>query len=758
MNAGDPSNRKTRKRYRSYALDALFLLGLCLLFFWRDLTPALADRLGFAAGDFSNQFYAFARYEASRLLASELPLWNPYTYAGHPFLADIQSAIFYPISLLTVFLSGLFHPGPFPYRALELEALLHYPLAAWFTYLLAQRLTGSRVGGLTAAIIFTLSGYLTSYPPLQLAILEVQTWLPLILLLFHLAGTRLAADNWRRALPWTLAAGLTLGISTLAGHAQSTLFVVYGSLAFGLFSLLATRSYSFNRRALGSAVGLMAAYLLTGLGIAAVQILPSLEFMRLSTRAEGSFEIMGSGFTPYDLLQLVLPAVGAPFPALYAGILPLGLAAIALIYYLPRKHSQIVFWSASGFLALLLSFGKHLPVYQLFYLFAPGWRLFRHQERAIVWMILAVAILAGFGAAWLTQQHPGENARLPRRVSWAYVLAIPGAAAVAASFFVRFQAGNEALWGFTAATLFLALMLALSAVAVRSRRAWLIILVIVFDLFTITPRSHAGPNLADPFPPRPLFDAFSAETEPFRVFNDQRLPEHYGLIYGLEAIGGASPLKLAGYQTLLDQVPQARAWELLNVKYILTAQEALPRPAERIAAERIDDAPAYLYQLSDPGPRAWLVPRAEVEADEARLWQRLASADFDPFEQVLLAALPVGYPATANAPCNGEITWQTRRPERLILEASTAQPCILVLSELYYPGWRATVDGVTAPILKANGLLRAIALAPGSHLVELSYRPASVTIGATISLLTLAAVLILIILLYLTGRKRRVDR
>jgi hypothetical protein len=116
----------------SYLADTALLTGLCLLFFWRDLTPVVADRWSFAAGDFTQQFYAFARYEAARLQSGQLPLWNPYIYAGHPFLADIQSAVFYPLSLWTMLVTAV---KGFTYRALEMEAS-GIPLPPCF-YLLA---------------------------------------------------------------------------------------------------------------------------------------------------------------------------------------------------------------------------------------------------------------------------------------------------------------------------------------------------------------------------------------------------------------------------------------------------------------------------------------------------------------------------------------------------------------------------------------------------------------------------------------------
>ena len=227
------------QRNTSYLIDIVLLLALCLLFFWRNLVPAGADALSFARGDFGDQFYAFAHYEASRLQAGQLPLWNPFAYAGHPFLADVQAAIFYPPSLLTMLLTT--GAASLPYRALEMEAIAHFFLVAIFTYLFVRRLTASRIGGLTAAVVFTFSGYLTSYPPLQLAILEVQTWLPLILLCLDVAATRMWEGNSRRAVGWTAAAGLVLGLSTLAGHPQASLLVIYGTTAFLAFRLFAPR-------------------------------------------------------------------------------------------------------------------------------------------------------------------------------------------------------------------------------------------------------------------------------------------------------------------------------------------------------------------------------------------------------------------------------------------------------------------------------------------------------------------------------------
>ncbi len=744
------------RRDRSYLLDSFLLIGLCLLFFWRDLTPVWADRRSFAAGDFAWQFHAFARYEASRLYAGQLPLWNPYAYAGHPFLADVQAAVFYPLSLLTLALNRLLGNMALPYHALELEALAHFPLAAIGVYLLARRWTGRRTGGLVAAVAFTFSGYLTSYPPLQLAILETQAWLPLILLALDGAAGRLAAGDERAAVRWSLAAGLLLGISCLAGHPQSALLVLYASLGFFLYRLLASWPGSLDLHRVLRRLRWAALFLLVGMGVAAVQWLPSLEFMRLTTRAAMGFDEAGTGFTPYDLLQLILPAVGVPFPALYMGVLPLGLAILALAHRAEQQRAgdrtPHAFLAGFSLLGLLLSFGKHLPVYQLFYLLAPGWGLFRHQERTIVWAVLGITLLAGSGASCLA--HPGSEGstrecRSLRRLIAAYLWAALGALLLALAFFVGYQGGRSELWGFTAATLLLAALLGAAALALRSRQPHWLLAVLILDLFTLVAGNHRGAAIADPFPPLAILAPLQVETTPFRVANEGRLPENYGVAYGVEEIGGASPLKLASLQTFLERVPRARAWKLLNVKYVLTAREELDASAERVAqTAAADGKTTFLYRLADPGARAWLAADVIVEPDPERLWARLAAPDFDPERQIVAPALPAGYvPSTAS--CAGAIIWRERAPERLALTVTLEQPCILVLSELDYPGWQATVDGQRAEIMRANGLLRAVPLAAGEHAVEMVFRPDSLLWGGALSLGTW-----LVVGWLLVGRKR----
>src|SRR5919199_1282960 len=125
------------KKYLPDLSLTLLLIVLPIIFHWRILTPNALDRGSFPTGDFAEQFYAFARFAYDELAQGQLPLWNPYTYAGHPFIADVQSAVFYPPSLMTMLVSRVF--GGFSLYALEWQAVLHFSLAGVFTFWFARR-------------------------------------------------------------------------------------------------------------------------------------------------------------------------------------------------------------------------------------------------------------------------------------------------------------------------------------------------------------------------------------------------------------------------------------------------------------------------------------------------------------------------------------------------------------------------------------------------------------------------------------------
>ena len=379
--------------------------------------------------------------------------------------------------------------------------------------------------------------------------------------------------------------------------------------------------------------------------------------MRLSTRAGIGIDVAGRGLTPYDLLQFVLPQVSVPFAALYVSTLALGLAIFAIVSAArggdrPASVTRGLagFFGGLAGLGLILSFGQLTPAYQLAYLAAPGWRLFRGQERLALWVVFGLAMLAALGAAALERDRLARRGTAPvpdspaRSLAKGFWIAAGLALVFTAACFVGYQAGNDGLWGFTAAGIFLALMLAASGVAVWSGSPVAYAVVIVVDLFTLAGGQSAGTAAtAQPFPPGPIFAAVQADPSAFRTANEGPLPEHVGYGYGLEEIAGASPLRLATYDRLTREAPRPLLWRLLGVKYVFTWRQDLEVPAERLAEQAgRDGKPVYVYRLADPGPLAWLNGRVTVESTPDAQFGRILAAGFDPSAATVLsaAALP----------------------------------------------------------------------------------------------------------------------
>jgi hypothetical protein len=772
--------------WRRYDWAIVGLLAvLTALFFWRLLTPNLADRASFPPGDFSYQFWAFSTFEARELSAGRLPLWNPYTYSGAPFWADIQSAVLYPLSLLTLILSG---PWGFSFFALEVEAIVHFWLAGTFTYLFVRRLTQHRAAALFSAIVFTFGGYLTGYPSQQLAVLETVTWLPLMLFFTDRALVdRSENPPFLRPNPLdALAAGVVLGLALLAGHPQSAMFVFYTFALYAIFLILAHRKRHDKRASQYASQSTeqlaerrSTRYLLpvtpllilfVGLGLAAIAWLPGLEYLRLSVRASGMYEKMSGGFPLYDPIQMLLPGSVSFYSPLYVGVLPLVLGVWAA---LTLRRRETIFWGVLAAGAFLLSFGGETFLYSPFYLVVPGFSVFRGQERAAFIVSIALAVLAGYGFKYQIANGKSQSSGFRSVVGWLLI----GAVGLNVLFF---YALNNAGWQDTSPfnallsqSLWLTIILALTWGVTQVARYWkqqerpaddsshetrrvsgnhpsafltiCFLLIATLDLFTVNWRTNIYPSLPEEQTTVPTaVQAIRQDASPngvFRVYNEFRIYDNYGVPYELEDAWGASPLRLARYDEMYRTLRMERVWELLNTKYVITWREELYAPSEIIYQEPAGDDVTYVHRLDQVAPRAWLVYHTQ-EVDEDEALAQLDSGDFDPAQ---MALVPPGSALFLEAPDGeetGNIEILDRTPSSLALRVSTPTDGLLVLSEVYYPGWRATLNGRNVPILRVDYALRGVPIPSGQHRVDLFFRPATFVWGATISGITLGAVAI----------------
>ena len=721
----------------------LALLGIWALFFWRFAAPG-ADRVTYPAGDFSQQFGVFRDLAYRSVIGGRLPLWAECLWSGYPFHADPQAQVFYPPIWLIFGFLRMQGWGNFPIGALVAEVAAHYLLLSFFVFIFLRSIKCSRAAAVLGAVVYAYGGFMTGSPPLQTAVLEVVTWLPPGLLF---AGRLAESHRWR----YLALTALTLALAFLAGHPQTFLYVAL--LVAAYFAAQAVRA----RWRLGAFIGFGAALAGLTAALAAVQLLPSLQFVLNSTRASVPFDQAGHGFPFEDVVQFFLTGFASYWQPLYVGILPLGLALFAL----SRRSAEVLFWAGAAAGGLLLSFGTKAAIYDAAYWLVPGYSLFRDQERLALAVSLALAVLAALGTdALLVPLSRSSRKYLGRLTLAAGVGLAVGFALLPVARYLSALGLDKSDWGQLpnrVGVMVLAFGLACLALLVRARvpalRRWMPVIFIgvtVIDLFAANRPVNVVPAF-EAFPPNPLLENITAEPGFFRVRDENQLVGHAGCIYGYWGLESPTPYRVATYDAFLQKAPDGALWRLLGVRFLVTWRQ-YQDPASDVKPIQVASAPAapgvpnqagitkvFRFTGFDPR-RAFLTHAVEVAAD-ATVYQAMAAPGFDPFHTVLLSqAATVGPNADGDA-----VTILRDEPGHLQLRATASDAAVLVFSEAYFPGWRVSVDGRPAPALRADGALLAAAVPAGTHQVEFNYSPPLLLWGAVISLLALMASVVVMV-------------
>ncbi|MFQ5812151.1 MAG: YfhO family protein [Anaerolineae bacterium] len=391
------------------------MLALTLAFFWKIAFTNLI----LVGLDVFTYFYPYKAYAAEVIRQGRLPLWNPYLFMGVPFLANIQTALFYPLNFSLYWL-------PVP-KMVSYSIVLHVFLAGLFAYFYARRSLGlGRWGAWLAAAVFAFSGFVGAQVE-HVNQLSCSVWLPLLFLLFDLArgrplrnpcDGRRSPDRARFASVWrpsairrgwlyVLLAGLVVGLQFTAGHTQSSYITLF---ALGVYAIFPPLWRRWGRKGLWQELGRgLLIYLLVvviGLALAAVQLLPTWELSRLSVRGGGLSYREAASFSlkPRLLLLSLLPTFGgeevfSEYIA-YLGIVALVLALVGALFQ--RRHPArpvLIFLTALG---LFLGLGAYNPFYFVLYKLVPGFDLFRAPARWLYLYTFGGAMLAGLGADFLS--------------------------------------------------------------------------------------------------------------------------------------------------------------------------------------------------------------------------------------------------------------------------------------------------------------------------------------------------------------------
>ncbi len=773
--AAQPASRAT-PRYAALWAAGVYLLALALLgwpgFLGKFLVSPISDQ--YIGG------YAVREFGTSVLRQTgHWPIWNPYLFGGMPYVGAMNGDIFYP-----TFVLRLLMPADI---AVTWAFMIHVFLAGWLTYLFLRAAGMGFWGALVAGLAYMMGGPIASYvSPGHDGKLYVSALFPLALWLI-LRGMR---DGKRGA--WPLLA-LVAGLGILSPHPQLMQYMLIGAGAYALYlAFWSGEAITTDRRLAVRRLGAALVAIALGLSMGAIQFLPVAQYVAFSPRAgggRGGYEFASSYSMPIEeLFNTYLPQfsglldnywgrTGIHFHSEYLGAAVLFLAGCAFVATPAARRRTVWFWLIVALGATLWSLGGYTPFYQLVYLLVPGTKYFRAPAAMFFLTGFAVAVLAGEGVERLLAGRVGVRYAAVWTAVAAFVALLAGAGALTTlaegiavpEMLDRVADNGPAMVGGALRCLAAIAILGVVVVLVRRHRlspraaAWMIAVVVAADLWSVERLYwNFSPRASVVYAPDVAVDYVKRQREPARVLalalgpqvapHDPELMGDALMIHRIRSALGYHGNEMRRYDILTGkdggyrQLFTPQLWRLLNIQFFLCDLDSLPVPgATRVAGPTTDAAgtKVSLFRLPGDNPAAWVTP-VSVKAPDEQTLATVLDARFDPRRAAVFdtsAAIAGEHVTTLPEPLPITVTTTRYDPGHMAFRLSAAAPAgaALIVSENFYPGWQALVDGRAAAVGRADYTLIGVPLPAGATSVDVRFAS---PVFATGALVTVAAILV----------------
>lgn len=771
-------------------------------------------------------FIPWRTFARESVRSGVMPLWNPYSSLGQPFIAFPQTAVFYPLNLMFYVLPII--------TALRWFIVLHIFLAGVFMYILMKHWNVARIAAFVSAIIFMFNGVIISRLEF-LSFVSTIIWVPL---LFYLLDNAIK----KRSVWWGTLTGVVMSIQLLAGHTQ-TFYYTY--LLLCLYWIVRITIQGFTTRDTKSITKqffVLPLATIIAISLSMIQLLPTLELTNLSVRADNyNPQINEASLHPFHLFTFLMPYLfGIPgyanvfwgitliefwMSSFYIGIFTLILILLSTIFLFCKEYELsntdislkdasnnfrilTVFFCALTILLIILASGMYTPLYNIFYAYFPFFNKFRWPSRIMELAVFSLSIIAGIGAHYFfTSVKNTKNPQSKKTDSCLYlvlkIIIITDALLIAffllgylmpakmfplikgyinTVHFVEIPTSLETRYsqimrGFLYTLIFLNAGIILFFLGIVRKvdskvLKFLLPLVIVIDLFFM----FKGLNYyssADVYTTKPdVITYLESDKELFRIGSTYNKTQQF--LYGIKTdsaflraksvsagetslpdrifkLLGGGELKINNYVEFLNYLNnQARSLniqnnilKLLNVKFIITGGK------DELLFNN-NSTKISVSKYVDYYPRVFVVGKTIVLNNKTELLGKLFSENFDPFREIIIEdqKKEIGNLSFENKEINYEIKKIDYSSNKVNVLTELKNNGFLVLSDIYYPGWKAYIDGKETTIYKTDYILRSVFLEKGTHNVEFIYDPISFKIGYIITLSTTFVLIIIGILKY----------
>lgn len=716
--------RVTSPWFRAAAAPALLLL-IIGCFFWRITLTYQYEWMW--EPDLAAQVLPWFEEEARQIHRGEFPLWDPTTWAGQPLLAQVQPGAAYPLNWM-LFLFPRAHGHIQPEALVWYFVAIHY-LAALFCYLLCRDLGLSRPASMLAGLVFALSSYvgMTRWPQM----LNGAIWSPLVFLFL------LRAIRGVRPLASASMCGLCLGMAWLSGHHQAPLYITLAAAFAWIFFAIVRRSWTIVK--LGAVSGLF--WFLVG----ALQILPMIEYGRLAMRwISAPSPVKWNEAVPYfvhrdfsspllSIFGLVITnAHGYTDP--FLGVVAVTLGAIAVVTAWRREW--VPFFTAIAAGGFFYSLGSHDIFQGFLYAVVPWLDKARTPAAAICICSVGAAVLAAYGFDQLPLlSHTSTGTRAACIVGgiglllWIAIIFGIAASTSVSSFIDPYgSTGFYAL--ITAGALY---AWRRGAIAFRTITA------ILFACMLMEVGNLSGSEFGERSNPGQMTDlrkvrddddiaAFlEKQPRPFRIDMDTdelalNWPEYHHFD-GFKAYLASITLNGADMEV---HIPAYRSF--WNVTYTIGRKTEMPD------AQVVFEGKSGRKVFWNPHAfqRAWSVHLVNA-VGEVRDGQALVRDRLNELYGAAFVHGPIP-PGWKTPSCPGDkVSVVSHEAETVLVRVNMECDGVVILSDTYYPGWKAYIDGKSADIHEVNLAMRGVAVPAGNHEIRYVYRPKSVFIGGLLT-------------------------
>ncbi|MBM3726445.1 MAG: YfhO family protein [Acidobacteria bacterium] len=706
---------------------------LVTIFFWKILFTTEYTWLD--SPDLAHQVFPWLQFQAAEWHQGRFPLWAHLEWGGQPLLGQAQPGAAYPLNWL-LFLAPL-RNGQIQTGYLNVYYAFIHVLGGLFAFALCRGLGRGRTASVLGAVLFAVGGYFATIDWPQM--INGAIWAPLV----FLACLRIGQGE--RLLPNAARGGLALGMAWLSGHHQAPIFISLTAGFFLIFLFLRGIFLTGGRPQWNVARAAIVLFVIAGL-VGALQTLPALEYGKLAKRWVGVEQPLGwNQKVPYMVHAQYsfwgLSIIGILIPGVVrhaSGFLGSTGLALAVLGAAAAWRHQAVRWLAGiAGAGILLALGAQNILHGVLYAFVPMVEKARSPNAAILIFHTAAACLAAWGFDALAEAWDTTwSARVQR------ALLILGALVVTSLSLAVVIRGAESLPDdrpmlIGAAALTLAALwwgYARGGITRPSLAAGTLVLLMLemglgINYYQPSKHNKEFKSFIKPIAATTDLAAFLRTKNDPRVFiHDDTIQFNFGDWYGIDVFGGYLASITSNIVDHEYSEPQTR--DLMGVRYYLARQPLRP-----------DQQPVFtgrngvnIYEEPKAMPRAWAAHSlfALNTRDELKTFMRKRGFDFHH------AVYYLGPDLNLESCRDDEVTLETRQSQRVVLRARMNCRGMVILNDIDFPGWQATVGGKPVPIHAAYGLIRGVVAEKGEHRIEFTYRPTRVYLGAALTAIGLA--------------------